>query len=188
METDKSSQDGRGEPNPYSRRERLARLLWAVAYWILFRPVPRFFDAWHRFLLRQFGAEIGRGVTLYPSAIIDFPWNLKLANYCVIGDGARLYAIGEISIGEHSVVSQRAHLCAGSHDYTISTMPLLRMPIKIGSGVWICAEAFVGPNSVVGDRTVLGARSVAFGILEADTVYAGNPCKAIKKRVMRSRI
>jgi putative colanic acid biosynthesis acetyltransferase WcaF len=61
----------------------------------------------------------------------------------------------------------------------------LRPPITIGDGVWICTEAFIGPGSVIGDRAVVGARSVVTGSLPADMVCAGNPCRPIKRRVVK---
>jgi putative colanic acid biosynthesis acetyltransferase WcaF len=180
-----TSQDGRGQPNPYSVSERTKRVLWACFYWIAYRWVPRLFNGWHRGILRLFGANIGFDVLIYPSALIECPWNLVLANNSVIGDGVRLYALGPIFVGEHSVISQRAHLCAGSHDYTDPRMPLLRPPITIGHGVWICTEAFIGPGVTVGDRAVVGARSVVTGNMPEDMVCAGNPCRPIRKRIVR---
>lgn len=180
-----ASQDGRGQPNPYSMPERGKRALWKCFYWIAYRWMPRFFNGWHRGALRLFGAKIGADVLIYPSALIECPWNLELTNNSVIGDGVRLYALGHIFVGKHSVVSQRAHLCAGSHDYTDPRMPLLRPPITIGHGVWICTEAFIGPGVTIGDRAVIGARSVVTGNLPEDMVCAGNPCRPIKKRIVR---
>ena len=179
------SQDGRGEPNPYATSERFRRALWSCFYWTAYRWVPRFLNGWHRVALRLFGASVGSGVCIYPSALIDCPWNLVLADYCVIGAGVRLYALGSISLGQHSVVSQRAHLCAGSHDYQNPRMPLLRPSISIGHGVWICTEAYIGPGATIGDRAVVGARSVVTGSLPEDMVCAGNPCRPIKRRIMR---
>jgi putative colanic acid biosynthesis acetyltransferase WcaF len=179
------SQDGRGLPNPYATSERIKRAVWFWFYWLGFRWIPRFFNGWHRGALRLFGAKIGSNVLIYPSALIECPWNLILADNCVIGAGVRLYALGTISLGAHTVVSQRAHLCAGSHDYRDPRMPLLRLPITIGRGVWICTEAFIGPGVSIGDRAVVGARSVVTGHMPEDMVCAGNPCRAIKKRIQK---
>jgi putative colanic acid biosynthesis acetyltransferase WcaF len=179
------SQDGRGQPNPYSMSERFRRAIWICFYWTAYRWVPRFFNGWHRGALRLFGAKIGLGVSISPTALIECPWNLVLADYSLVGAAVRLYALGPIYLGEHSVVSQRAHLCAGSHDYCDPRMPLLRPSITIGHGVWICTEAFIGPGASVGDRAVVGARSVVTGYLPEDMVCAGNPCRPIKKRIMR---
>lgn len=64
-------------------------------------------------------------------------------------------------------------------------MPLLRLPISIGDGVWICSEAYVGPNVRIGDGAVIGARAVVTRDMPADTVCAGNPCRPVKPRVMK---
>ena len=178
-------QDGRGQPNPYSTLEQVKRSLWHLIYWPLFRCVPRFVSGWHRSVLRAFGATIGKGVIIRPSAIFECPWNVSLGDYSVVGAEVRLYALGPIHIGDHTVLSQRAHLCAGTHDYTDSRMPLIRAPVVVGKGAWICTEAFLGPHAVVGNRTVVGARSVVIGTLPDDMVCAGNPCKPIKPRRMR---
>jgi putative colanic acid biosynthesis acetyltransferase WcaF len=179
-------QDGRNLPNPYGWGERIARLLWHCAYLGLYRFVPRTFNWWHRFVLRTFGARVGQSVTLWPSAEIYFPWRLDLDDYCVIGPRVRLYSLGTIVIGKHSVVSQYSHICAGTHDYTNPRMPLIRSRVEIGHGCWICTEAFVGPGVRIGDRTVVGARAVVVSDLPQDMVCAGNPCRPIKPRVMQA--
>ena len=63
-----------------------------------------------------------------------------------------------ISIGRDVTISQYAHLCAGTHDYRRSDMPLLKTPIRIGEGVWICADSFIGPGVNVGSFAVVAAR------------------------------
>lgn len=179
-------QDGRNQPNPYGLGERVGRVLWQCAYICLYRYVPRTFNWWHRVVLRTFGAKVGQGVALWPSAEIYFPWRLRLDDYCVIGARVRLYSLGTIVIGKHSIVSQDSHICAGTHDYTNPTMPLLRSSVEIGDGCWICTEAFVGPGVRIGDRTVVGARAVVVTDLPGDMVCAGNPCRPIKPRVMQA--
>lgn len=175
-------QDGRGEPNPYSARERLLRVAWAWAYCIVYRLVPRQANAWHRSLLRLFGARVGRGVTIYPSARVYFPWMLELGDFTVVGDNVNIYNLGRVRVGKHTVISQNVHICAGTHNYADIRMPLLRLPIDIGEGCWLCADAFLGPGCSVGDGAVVGARSVVTGVLPPHMVCAGNPCRPLKHR------
>jgi putative colanic acid biosynthesis acetyltransferase WcaF len=85
-------------------------------------------------------------------------------------------------VGDHSVVSQDASLCAGTHDHTRADLPLQRPPIHIGSGVWVCAEAFIGPGVTIGNNSVVGARAVVAGDVPAAVVVAGNPAKVVKTR------
>ncbi len=84
------------------------------------------------------------------------------------------------------MVSQRTHLCAGTHDYSLPDLPLRRPPIRIGSGGWICADAFIGPGVTVHDNSVVGARAVVTKDVPAGMVVAGNPARVVKTRLMRA--
>lgn len=165
----------------WSPWEQIGRVGWALAQ-PLFALSPRPLWGWRRFLLRVFGAKVGREVHVYPSVRITIPWNLKLGNYCAVGERATLYALGPITIGDRSTISQGAHLCAGSHDWRDPDMPLTKPPIHIGSEVWICADAFIGPGVVVGSRAIVGARAVVTKKCKESTVYAGNPATEIMAR------
>ncbi len=166
----------------FSLRNRLGRLLWNVTYLIFFRFSPNPLHSWRAFLLRCFGAKIGKGVHVYPGVKIWAPWNIILDNECGIANGAILYSQAKITIGKRSVISQGAHLCAGTHDYTKQGFPLLTAPITIGDYVWIAAEAFIHPGITVGSGSVIGARSVVTKNMPAWMVCGGHPCKVIKER------
>lgn len=169
----------------YSSAENLKRLLWGFGQ-LLFRFSPRPCFGSRSFLLRCFGASVGKQVHIYPSAKIHFPWRLKIGDWSAIGEDALIYNPGSVTIGSKVTVSQRAHLCAGTHDYTKAALPLLKPPIVIRDQVWICADAFVGPGVTVGEGAVVGARSVAVKDVPAWTVVAGNPAREIKKREIAS--
>ena len=94
----------------------------------------------------MFGAQVGRNVNIYPSALIYYPWNLEIGDDSSIGEWALIYNLGTVTIGKRTTISQRVHLCAGTHDYREPTLPLLKPPIIVGDEVWICADAFVGPG------------------------------------------
>jgi putative colanic acid biosynthesis acetyltransferase WcaF len=151
----------------------------------LCRFTPPSLHPWRGFVLRCFGARIGRGARVHASVSIWLPANLTLGENVLIGPGARLYNQGHIAIGSGTVVSQRAHLCASSHDIADPHFQLVLRPITIGERCWIAAEAFVGPGVTMGDRAVLAACGVLFGDAEADGVYSGNPAVFLKKRGLR---
>ncbi len=165
----------------WSRRAQAGRLLWALAQ-PLFSLSPRPCWAWRRALLRAFGARIGRGVHILPSVRITIPWNLEVGDEAAIGDRVIVYALGPIRIGRQATVSQHAHLCAGTHDFTRPDMPLVKLPIEIGEGAWICADAFIGPGVVVGARAVAGARAVVMKAVEPGMIVVGNPARPSRKR------
>jgi putative colanic acid biosynthesis acetyltransferase WcaF len=165
----------------WSARELAVRALWELSY-PLFAWSPRPFWGWRRCLLRLFGARVGRQVRVHPTVRIAVPWNIAIGDHSSVGDRAILYALGTITIAERVTVSQGAHLCAGTHDYRDPTMPLLKSPIDIEKDVWICADAFIGPDVRVGARAIVGARCVALGDVEANVVVIGNPAQVLRRR------
>ncbi len=173
---------GERHVSPYSRNEKIARLLWAIVQGTLYRWS---FPTWYRyrlFLLRLFGAKVDRTCRFRRLTRFECPWNLTAGRNCCAGDQATLYCLGPITLGQRVSISQGAHLCAGSHDFSKPDMPLLRPPIRVGDDVWIAAEAFVGPNVVIGDRAILGARACAFKNLDGDWIYGGNPARPLRPR------
>ncbi len=168
----------------YSWREMIARVLWGVVR-PFFHCSPRPFFGWRRFLLRLFGARIGRDVHVYNSATIYMPWNLEVGDWSSIGEHAFIYNLGKITIGCKTTISHRAHLCAGTHDHTDRALPLLKLPIRIQDSVWVCADAFVSSGVTIGEGAVVGARSVVVKDVEPWMVVAGNPAKNLKTRTLK---
>jgi putative colanic acid biosynthesis acetyltransferase WcaF len=165
----------------YSPGEMTRRVLWTLAH-PLFRFSPRPCFGWRRFLLRCFGAKIGRNVHVYPSATIYFPWNLQAEDESAIGEHALIYNLGRVTIGARATISHRAHLCAGTHDHTKLDFPLLRPPIMIGPEAWICAEAFVGPDVTIGEGAIVGAGAVAMKDVRPWMIVIGNPARESRRR------
>ena len=170
----------------YTRAEQLQRVLWALAQ-PLFRLSPRPFFGWRAALLRLFGARIGPGVHVYPSARVFLPSLLEIGAGSAIGERAHLYNLGRVRIGRDVTVSQQAHLCAGTHDHEDPAMPLRRASIDIGSRAWVCADAFVGPDVTVGEGAILGARAVAMRDVPPWTIQAGNPARTLGERRLATR-
>ncbi len=171
---------------PYHWRVYAARAAWNLVWAIFFRPSPSRAARWRVFLLRRFGARIATSASIRPSARIIHPWLLAVGEHSSIGDRVRVYNLGQIVIGGHTSISQDVHLCGGTHDYRNPTLPLVRSPITIGSGVWICADAFIGPGVCIGDNVVVGARAVVTKNVPANAVVAGNPARFIRPRLPTS--
>lgn len=167
----------------YPMSTQIKRVLWAVGQ-VVFRLIPRPFYKPRRVLLRLFGASVGAHVNIANTASIYFPWNLTIGDWSSIGEHAYIYNLGQITIGEKTTISQRVHLCAGTHDYNDPSLPLLTPPITIGDQVWVCADAFVAANVSIGDGAVIGACSVVTKRVDSWNVVAGNPVKFIKKRTL----
>jgi putative colanic acid biosynthesis acetyltransferase WcaF len=174
-----------------SLRNKLARALWGVIWLLLYRPSPVLLHGWRRFLLRLFGAKIGKPAYLYPSARIWAPWNLTMGEHSTLASGVDCYCVDRVIIGSFTTISQYSFLCTASHDYHDPAilhqpqMPLVTAPITLGDRVWITADVFIAPGVVVGDGTVVLARSSVFSDLPPWVVVSGNPAIIQKERVLR---
>ena len=167
----------RGVFLPQTVAERALGFWWSVLRVLLFRWSPPSLNRWRIALLRLFGAKVHSSAFISPSVRIDYPWNLVVDRdvhmaHCII-----LNCMGKIEIGAGTMISQYAHLCAGTHAYERRDMRIVRRSIKIGKGVWIAADAFVGPGVTIGDGSLLAARSSAFSDLPAGQVCIGEPAR-----------
>lgn len=168
--------------SPHSKGNKIARCLWAVTYLCFFRPSPRFFHGWRRFILRRFGAKVGKDVKLFPSVRIWAPWNLELGDNCSLGDSVDCYCVAKVSVGSCATVSQRSVLCTATHDTAKLHLPLLTEGITIGKHAWVCAEVFIMPGISIGEGAVIGVRSTVFKDVPPWQIAFGSPCQVVCQR------
>ncbi|MEA5533060.1 hormogonium polysaccharide biosynthesis acetyltransferase HpsU [Crocosphaera sp. XPORK-15E] len=135
-------------------------------------------------LLRRFGAAIGKGVIIRPTARFTYPWKVTIGDYSWIGDDVVFYSLDSIEIGSQCVISQECYLCTGSHDFQNISFNLIVNPIKIGNGVWVATDCFIAPGVQIGANAVIGARSSVFSDIPAAQVAWGTPCRPHYPRTM----
>jgi putative colanic acid biosynthesis acetyltransferase WcaF len=158
--------------------------LWLVVSLILFRLCPFSFSALKGMVLRAFGADIGRNVTIKPQVKITFPWKLAVGDHVWLGEECWLLNLERIVIGKNVCISQRACLCTGNHDYSSQTFNLMVKPISVEDGAWLGAGCWVGPGVMIASHAVLTLGSVATKNLAANGIYRGNPAVLVKQRVI----
>jgi putative colanic acid biosynthesis acetyltransferase WcaF len=189
MPRDQSVQDLGAFRTPQGFRGRPA---WVVQFWwlvqaTLFGMSPQFMFGWRNWLLKRFGAAVGRGVRIRPTARITYPWKVSIGDSSWVGDGATLYSLERIDIGRNVSVSQRCYLCAGSHDYTQRdfryTLDPQKTRIAVEDEVWLASDVYVGPGVTIRKGAVVGARSSVFKSLPAMMVCFGSPAEAKKPRI-----
>ncbi|MFZ4699314.1 MAG: hypothetical protein ACOYMG_04635, partial [Candidatus Methylumidiphilus sp.] len=159
--------------------------MWNLVWLLLYRPSPVLLHGWRRFLLRVFGAKIGRGAHPYPSAKIWAPWNLEMGDHSCLSHYVDCYCVDRVTLGAYTTVSQYSFLCTASHDYTDISMPLITAPITLGNRVWVTADVFIAPGVTIGDGAVITARSSVFQDIQAWTVAKGNPARPVKPRLLK---
>ena len=169
-------------PKGFRGRSAITVQFWWLVQSIFFKLSPQIMYGWRRFLLRCFGAKIGKGVVIRPSAQITYPWKVTIGNNSWIGDDVVLYSLGEIEIGSNTVISQRSYICAGSHEYNSRSFEIYSKKISIGDKCWLATDVYVAPDVSIGDSTIVGARSSVFKDLPSNKICKGNPAKPYKDR------
>lgn len=157
---------------------------WKEAIWWMVRSV--FFACWFPvpssikvFWLRKFGAQVGKAVVVRSRVNITFPWRLALGDHVWIGDDVTILSLDRVSIGDNVCISQQAFLCTGSHDFASISFDLVTAPIKIESGCWVGARAFVGPGVVFGEFSRCMAGAVVTKSVPSGQVVGGVPAVSI---------
>ena len=160
-------------------------LLWWLVQAIAFPLTPHPFNSLRASLLRLFGARIGQGVVIRPTARFSFPWKVEIGDYSWIGDDVVFYSLDHIRVGQHSVISQQCYLCTGSHNFRDVAFGLVVAPITIGNGVWVASDCFISPGVCIGSNAVIGARSSVMADVLDQHVCWGNPCRCHYLRTMQ---
>jgi putative colanic acid biosynthesis acetyltransferase WcaF len=135
-------------------------------------------------LLRLFGAEIGKKVVIKPGVNIKYPWLLHIDNNCWIGENVWIDNLVMVHIGKNVCLSQSAMLLTGSHNYKSPAFDLITGNIILEDGVWVGACAIVNHSVRVSSHAVLTAGSVATKNLEPYFIYQGNPAQKIRPRLI----
>lgn len=164
---------------PPRSADRLRRVLWQVVWLLLYRPTPNLLHGWRRFLLRRFGASVGEAAHPYPSARVWAPWNLVMEADSCLGNECDCYNVAPVILRRNAIVSQKAYLCAASHDIAGTDFALTGAPIEIGANAWVAAAALVGPGVTIGAGAVVAAGAVAMKDVAPGQVVAGNPAQVV---------
>lgn len=168
---------------PYTKKQKLRRLLFRVVWVIFARPFPQAtMKSWNIFLLRLFGAKISNKAVVYSSTNVYMPENLVMDDFACLAGHTIVENAAVVHLEEGAIVSQYSYLCTASHDIRDDDFPQFSKPITIGKKAWVTAGCFVGPGVTVEEGAVVGARSAVFKDVKANTVVGGNPAKYIKNR------
>jgi putative colanic acid biosynthesis acetyltransferase WcaF len=162
----------------------LKRLTWYFINIIFFLNPLNPISSIKVFLLRLFGARIGKNVVIKPSVNIKYPWLLAIGDSVWVGEGVWIDNLATISIEDNVVISQGAMLLTGSHDYKSTKFELVIKGIKLEQGTWIGAKAIVCPGVICGSHSVLAAGSVAIKNLPPYTINQGNPAEVKRQRIL----
>lgn len=152
-------------------------VLWVLVRSVLFASwisLPSFIKVT---ALRLFGAKVGCGVVIRGRVNITMPWRVSIGDHVWIGDEVFILSLEQVTIGSHVCISQRAFLCAGSHDFSKVNFDLITRPITVGDSCWIGAQAFVGPGVTMGSGSRCQAGAVVVKDVDSGKTVGGVPAR-----------
>ena len=138
-------------------------------------------------ILRLFGARVGKGVIIRTGVRIRYPWKLFIGDNSWLEEQVWIDNMANVAIGKNVCISQGAMLQTRTHNQATREFDLMLMTITLEDGVWIGARSVVCPGVTCKTHSVLTVQSVAFHNLEAFTIYQGNPAVAKKERMIQAK-
>jgi len=132
--------------------------------------------------------DCGPGLITEGVIEVSYPEHIKIGKKVIIHDGVQLLASskgGSITIGDAVTLSHDVKLVTYGLDKTmLPGHKHVRKPIIIRKGAWIAMEALLLGGAFIGQRAVIGARSVVAKIIPQETFACGNPVK-VKYKIKR---
>jgi acetyltransferase-like isoleucine patch superfamily enzyme len=138
--------------------------------------------------------RIGDGVQLSGKSSFTFSSRygerplLEIGDDTFIGHGCALVIGRKISLGKHCLIAAGtriadfdghpvdAALRRAGHPCAAESVK----PVTVGDDVWIGNGALILKGVTIGDRAIIGARSVVTRDVPPDTIVAGNPARIVK--------
>ena len=161
------------------------RLVWYICNVCFFRSGLFPFYRLKTFLLRLFGAKIGKAVLIKPCVNIKYPWFLEIGDNSWIGENAWIDNLSKVTVGANVCISQGAYLLTGNHNYSKPGFDLIVKGIILEDGVWIGARSVICPGVTCKSHAILSAGAVATKDLDAYSIYQGNPAVKIRDRIIK---
>lgn len=92
-----------------------------------------------------------------------------------------------IKIGSDCMFSHRIEIRNGDSHSIFAEGSVIRInrakPVSIGNHVWMGADAKVLKGAVINDGAVIATGAIVTGVVEPNSIYAGNPAKKIKDNI-----
>ncbi len=169
----------------YNPGSKTKRILWMLINPIFIKNHFFPFAIFKVFILKAFGAKIGKRLTIKQGVNIKYPWFLEIGDYVGLGENVWIDNLAHVKIGNQATISQGVYLLTGNHDFNSQQFELIIKPITIEDGVWIGAKSTVCPGVTCHSHSVLGVGSTLTKNMDAYGIYFGLPATKVKERKLR---
>lgn len=115
------------------------------------------------FLLKIFGAKIGKDVLLGKNIYIKYPKNLILGNNVWIGNFTIFDNVSKIVIKDNVCISQYTTLVASNRNFKDAQFDKVDAAILIKDNSWISSCCKIGPNAIIEENSFIKFGSIIYG-------------------------
>lgn len=159
--------------------------LWRCVDALFFKTSLKVLSCWRVFLLRLFGAEIGKGCYISPKCTIYMPWKVKIGNYVSVDDYVFIKPGVGVRIDDYVSISVFVHIVTDGHDVRSRNFAYISDAVHIGNGAFIGADSYIGKGVSIGQMAVIGARSFVLKDIPENSIAFGSPCVVKSERLPR---
>ena len=135
-----------------------------------------------RFLMRLYGAHIGKGTSVHMSPRFFSLKNLTIGQDSIIGYRAFLDGRDKLTIGSHVDIASEVMIYNSEHDLDSADFKAHDGPVEIGDYVFIGPRVIILPGVKIGKGAVVAAGAVVTKDVSEFQIVGGVPAKEIGQR------
>lgn len=157
----------------------------------------------NRLVKKLFGSIDGAPYHIQSPLYVEYGYNIHvgknfLSNYnAVLQDEAEIFFGDNVMLASNVVfatnprsLTDEQRKSRGIDKYLSAQLPsdIQAKPIRIGDGVWICANVTVFGGVTIGDHAVIGAGSIVICDIPPNTFACGAPCRVVREITENDRL
>ncbi len=139
-----------------------------------------------RFFYRLAGIKIGKGSTIHTGARFYNPSSITIGQDSIIGEKAVLDGREKLAIGNHVDIASEVMIYNSQHDVNSVNFHATSAPVTICDYVFIGPRSIILPGVTIGKGAVVGAGAVVTKDVEGYTIVGGVPAKIIGQRSVKN--
>lgn len=143
------------------------------------------FHVIRRLFYRLGGVKIGCGSAIHMGAKFYNPWNIKIGEDSIVGEGAVLDGRDKLTIGNHVDIASEVMIYNAQHDVRDPSFRAICAPVTVEDYVFIGPRAIILPGVTIKKGAVVGAGAVVTKDIKENVIVGGVPAKAVGERQVK---